>query len=96
MYKRQEFDSLISGVASGKYDFVMAGMTVTEERKQMVSFSNTYATGVQVIIVKDCLLYTSYISEALAHEARQLKDFRVTCESRPLEINKDGELRFPE
>ena len=40
-----EFDSLISGVASGKYDFVMAGMTVTEERQQMVSFSNTYATG---------------------------------------------------
>lgn len=37
-----------------------------------------------------------YISEALVHEARQLKDFRVTCESRPLEINKDGELRFPE
>ena len=37
-----------------------------------------------------------YISEALAHEARQLKDFRVTCESRPQEINKDGELRFPE
>ena len=30
-----EFDSLISGVASGKYDFVMAGMTVTEERKQI-------------------------------------------------------------
>ena len=48
-----EFDSLISGVASGKYDFVMAGMTVTEERKQMVSFSDTYATGVQVIIVKE-------------------------------------------
>ena len=48
-----EFDSLISGVASGKYDFVMAGMTVTDERKQMVSFSDTYATGVQVIIVKD-------------------------------------------
>ena len=48
-----EFDSLISGVASGKYDFVMAGMTVTDERKQMVSFSNTYATGVQVIIVKE-------------------------------------------
>ena len=48
-----EFDSLISGVASGKYDFVMAGMTVTEERKQMVSFSDSYATGVQVVIVKD-------------------------------------------
>lgn len=48
-----EFDSLVSGVASGKFDFSMAGMTVTEERKQMVSFSDTYATGVQVVIVKE-------------------------------------------
>ena len=54
-----EFDSLISGVASGKYDFVMAGMTVTEERKQMVSFSDTYATGVQVVIVPEDSAITS-------------------------------------
>lgn len=47
-----EFDSLVPGVSSGKYDFSMAGMTVTEERKQMVAFSDSYATGVQVIIVK--------------------------------------------
>ena len=63
-----EFDSLISGVASGKYDFVMAGMTVTEERKQMVSFSNTYATGVQVIIVKDDSPITS-VDDLLADGA---------------------------
>ena len=31
----------------------MAGLTVTEERKQSVNFSNTYATGIQVIIVND-------------------------------------------
>lgn len=47
------FDSIIPGIQTGKYDMGMAGMTVTDERKQMVSFSNTYATGVQVIIVKE-------------------------------------------
>ena len=55
-------------VVSGKYDFSMAGMTVTEERKQMVSFSNTYATGVQVIIVKDDSPITS-VDDLLADGA---------------------------
>ena len=48
-----DFGSIIDGVATGKYDMGMAGLTVTEERKQSVNFSETYATGIQVIIVKD-------------------------------------------
>lgn len=48
-----EFGSIIGGVAEGKYDMGMAGMTVTDERKKSVNFSDTYATGVQVIIVKN-------------------------------------------
>ena len=48
-----EFGSIIGGVAEGKYDMGMAGLTVTEVRKKSVNFSDTYATGVQVIIVKD-------------------------------------------
>ena len=47
------FDSLIPAVQSGKVDFVMAGMTVTEERMQSVNFSDSYATGVQVVIVME-------------------------------------------
>jgi len=47
------FDSLIPAVQSGKVDFVMAGMTVTEERQQSVNFSDSYATGVQVVIVME-------------------------------------------
>ena len=43
----------IPGVESGKYDIGMAGMTVTEDRKKQVNFSTTYATGVQVVIVKE-------------------------------------------
>lgn len=47
------FDSTIPAVTSGKADFVMAGLTVTEERKQSVNFTDSYYTGKQVIIVKE-------------------------------------------
>lgn len=48
-----QFDSVIPGVQSGKYDMGMAGMTVTDERKEKVNFSDSYATGIQVVIVKE-------------------------------------------
>lgn len=47
-----EFGSIIGGVQTGKFDMGMAGMTVTPERLESVNFSSTYATGVQVVIVK--------------------------------------------
>ncbi len=47
-----EFESIITAVNSGKADMGMAGMTVTDERKESVNFSQSYATGKQVIIVK--------------------------------------------
>ncbi|NLK38144.1 MAG: basic amino acid ABC transporter substrate-binding protein [Epulopiscium sp.] len=46
------FDSIIPAVVSGKADFAAAGMTVTEERKANVDFSNTYVKASQAIIVK--------------------------------------------
>ena len=48
-----EFGSIIGGVQTGKYDMGMAGMTVTEERQQSVNFSDSYATGVQVVILTE-------------------------------------------
>ena len=51
--KDMDFDSLIAAVATKNVDFVLAGLTVTEERKESVNFSDTYAKGVQVIIVKE-------------------------------------------
>jgi ABC-type amino acid transport substrate-binding protein len=47
------FDAIITSVQSGKIDFGMAGLTVTPEREQQVSFTTSYATGVQVIIVPE-------------------------------------------
>lgn len=47
------FDATIPALTAGKIDFIMAGLTVTDERKQSVNFSEPYATGVQVVIVKE-------------------------------------------
>jgi len=54
-----EFDSIIGGIESGKYDMALAGLTVTAERQKSVSFSDSYANGVQVMIVRKDSAYTS-------------------------------------
>lgn len=48
-----EFDSIITAVQTGKADIGFAGMTVTEERLKNIDFSESYAQGVQVVIVKE-------------------------------------------
>ena len=48
-----EFDSIIESVKGGKADIGLAGLTVTDERKEAVNFTESYATGVQVIIVNE-------------------------------------------
>ena len=48
-----DFNAIISAVQSGKSQMGMAGMTVTEERLQSINFSHSYATGIQVVIVKE-------------------------------------------
>ena len=47
------FDSIITAVSAGKADMGMAGMTVTEDRKKNVDFSQTYASAIQAIIVPE-------------------------------------------
>ena len=46
------FDSIIPAVVSGKANIGAAGMTITEDRLTQVDFSDVYATGTQVIIVR--------------------------------------------
>lgn len=46
-----EFDTIITAVQTGKADFGMAGMTVTEDRLKNINFSSSYATGIQSVIV---------------------------------------------
>ena len=48
-----EFDAALLSVQQGKADMVMAGVTVTDERKAVMDFSDSYATGIQSIIVPE-------------------------------------------
>ena len=48
-----EFDSLLIALENGQIDAVISGMTITEERKKSVDFSNPYYTATQVMIVKE-------------------------------------------
>lgn len=54
------FDAVIPAIQSGKADIGMAGLTVNEERLQSVNFSVSYATGVQVMIVREDSDITGY------------------------------------
>ena len=47
------FDSIITAIQGGKVDIGVAGMTVTEDRLKNVNFTDSYATGVQVVIVNE-------------------------------------------
>ena len=49
----QDFTAAITSAGNGQSDIVMAGLTVNEERKQTLDFTDSYATGIQVVIVKE-------------------------------------------
>ena len=47
------FDAALTAVQQGQSDIAMAGITVTEDRLEVMDFSDSYATGVQSVIVKE-------------------------------------------
>ena len=48
-----DFDSALLAVQQGKSDMVMAGVSITDDRLLVMDFTDSYATGVQVVIVKE-------------------------------------------
>ena len=48
-----EFDSALLAVQNNAADMMLAGLSYSEERDEVVDFSDSYATGVQVVIVKE-------------------------------------------
>ena len=63
-----EFDSLLIALENGQIDAVIAGMTVTEERKEKVDFSKPYYQATQVMIVKE----DSDIAKAIDMEDKKI------------------------
>ena len=48
-----DFDSALMAVQNGRSDMVLAGLSYSEERDETMDFTTKYATGVQVVIVKE-------------------------------------------
>ncbi len=48
-----DFDSALVAVQQGKSDMVLAGLTYTEDRDEVMDFTTSYATGRQVVIVPE-------------------------------------------
>lgn len=66
-----EFETIITAVQTGKADFGMAGMTVTEDRLKNINFSTSYATGIQSVIVPEGSAITS-VDDLFAEGAEYL------------------------
>ena len=100
-----EFDGLIAAVKSGKVDMAVAGMTVTEERKQSVDFSDTYYTASQVIITsadntdinsaedlkndKSVGVVLGYTGDAIVTEDLAVEESKITRANRGIDIVQD-------
>ncbi len=100
-----EFDGLIAAVSTGKVDMAVAGMTVTEERKQNVDFSDTYYVAEQVIVVaedntditnaeslkdgKKVGVVLGYTADSIVTEDLALDDANIVRANRGIDVVQD-------
>ena len=65
------FDNVLANVQSGKADIAIAGISVTDERKKVYDFSDSYYTSENVVIVKKDKV-NDYTSTALEQRMRRV------------------------
>jgi len=49
---QQAWEGIIPALQAGKYDAIMAGMSITEKRQEVITFSRSYAATPAVFVVK--------------------------------------------
>ncbi|MBQ7583778.1 MAG: basic amino acid ABC transporter substrate-binding protein [Lachnospiraceae bacterium] len=77
--ENMEFDSLVSSIGS-KTDAAIAGMTVTDERKQSVDFSEPYYSAIQHVLVpidSNISTYDDLVGKTIGTQLGTTGDFIV-------------------
>ena len=75
-----DFDGALLSVSSGKADMALAGITVSESRKESMSFSNSYYLADQVVIVKSNSNYVSLTDETTLLDALSENNASIGCQ----------------
>ncbi|MTI15774.1 transporter substrate-binding domain-containing protein [Rhodobacteraceae bacterium RKSG542] len=65
----QDWDGIIPGLVAGKYDFIIASMFITEERKKKVDFSDPYYLAAMTHVVPKGSDITSFTNASLSGKA---------------------------
>ena len=52
-YETLEFDGIVAGISSGRFDIAIAGMTITEERQKSIDFTQPYYEAGLILAVLD-------------------------------------------
>lgn len=63
----QDWDGIIPGLKAGKYDAIVAAMSITPERAQQVAFTEPYFSNSLVFLAKDSSFDPSKSSDINAH-----------------------------
>lgn len=52
-FQTLEFDGIVAGIGSGRYDIAIAGMGITEERQESIDFTEPYYHGGLILAVQE-------------------------------------------
>ncbi len=74
-----DFDGALIAVSTGKSDLAIAGITVSEKRKETMSFSNSYYSADQVVIVKDGSKYENLNQDEILTQL-SLDNAKIGCQ----------------
>lgn len=78
--KDMNFDGLLAALVSGNVDFVISGMTPTEERKQNVDFSDIYYEAVHGAVIRKA------DADKYASDPASLKDVMVGAQKGAIQV----------
>ncbi len=78
--KDMDFDAALLSVSTNKADLAIAGITKNSKREENLSFSNSYYTASQVVIVKDDSKYANMSTESEILTALSNDKAKIGCQ----------------